>query len=160
MSSLFSNLESDSPERIRLLAKFVENNYEKTDKLLDIRDNAQTRLKVADATIEAQKMEILAEGEEVAAEDEDAWYLQRLDGGLFTLQTVDYILAWIAMEDDGIRSHILQMLGRKSQSLKDIVKTLRIYHDNIGEEDSTDAPAQKNILQGLIDALEPSTSSS
>ena len=31
------------------------------------------------------------------------WYLRRLDGGLFTLQTVDYILAWISMEDDGVR---------------------------------------------------------
>lgn len=35
-------------------------------------------------------------------EDEDYWYLRRLDGGLFTLQTVDYILAWIMMEDDGV----------------------------------------------------------
>ena len=33
---------------------------------------------------------------------EDLWYLRRLDGGLFTLQTVDYILAWISMEDDGV----------------------------------------------------------
>ncbi|KAE9410576.1 DUF1716-domain-containing protein [Gymnopus androsaceus JB14] len=155
ISSLFSNLASDSPERIRLLTKFVENNYEKTDKLLDIRDNAQTRLKAADTVIETQKKELLDDGEEISAEDEDAWYLQRLDGGLFTLQTVDYILAWIAMEDDGIRSHLLQMLGRKNQSLKDIVKTLQIYHDNVGEEDSTDteAPSQKTILEGLINAL-------
>lgn len=59
------------------------------------------------------------------------------------------------MEDDGIRSHLLQMLGRKNQSLKDIVKTLQIYHDNVGEEDSTDteAPSQKTILEGLINAL-------
>ena len=36
-------------------------------------------------------------------EIEDAFYLQRLDGGLFTLQTVDFILAWVVMEDDGVR---------------------------------------------------------
>lgn len=41
-------------------------------------------------------------GDEVGQEEEDLWYLRRLDGGLFTLQTVDYILAWIAMEDDGV----------------------------------------------------------
>lgn len=35
-------------------------------------------------------------------EDEDLFYLRRLDGGLFILQTLDYILAWIAMEDDGV----------------------------------------------------------
>lgn len=33
----------------------------------------------------------------------DLWYLRRLEGGLFTLQTVDYILAWVTMEDDGVR---------------------------------------------------------
>jgi beta-catenin-like protein 1 len=48
-------LPSDTPERIRLLAKFVENNYEKVDKLLDIRDSAHTRLKVTDKEIEADK---------------------------------------------------------------------------------------------------------
>jgi len=46
--------------------------------------------------------EILAGGGEIEPEDEDLFYLRRLDGGLFTLQTVDYILAWIVMEDDGV----------------------------------------------------------
>lgn len=38
----------------------------------------------------------------IGPEDEDLFYLRRLDGGLFTLQTLDYILAWVAMEDDGV----------------------------------------------------------
>ena len=46
---------------------------------------------------------MIAEGEK--PEDEEAlWYLRRLDGGFFTLQTVDYILAWLTMEDDGVSS--------------------------------------------------------
>lgn len=102
MSSLFSNLESDSTDRIRLLAKFVENNYEKAERLLDIRDNAVTRLKQTDALIEREKKELDADDEGDILNDEAAVYLRRLDGGLFTLQTVDYILAWIVMEDDGV----------------------------------------------------------
>lgn len=39
-------------------------------------------------------------------EDQNMFYLRRLDGGLFTLQTLDYILAWIAMEDDGVSCRI------------------------------------------------------
>lgn len=35
-------------------------------------------------------------------QDEDLFYFRRLDGGLFTLQTLDYILGWVAMEDDGV----------------------------------------------------------
>jgi beta-catenin-like protein 1 len=49
---------------------------------------------------------MIAEGEK--PEDEEAlWYLRRLDGGFFTLQTVDYILAWLTMEDDGVGSALL-----------------------------------------------------
>jgi beta-catenin-like protein 1 len=102
LSSLFTNLPSDSPSRIRLLAKFVECNYEKTDKLLDIRTSAQARLTVVDQEIDEETKVQLEAGEEIGGEEEDARYLRRLDGGLYTLQTVDYILAWVVMEDDGV----------------------------------------------------------
>ena len=124
ISSLFTNLPSDSSDRIRLLAKFVENNYEKVDKLLEMREHASSRLKVVDSEIETEKkvfivghgdcmavvgshmlQVLLAEGT-IEPENEELWYLQRLDGGLFILQTLDYILAWVAMEDDGVRTII------------------------------------------------------
>ncbi|EPQ59414.1 DUF1716-domain-containing protein [Gloeophyllum trabeum ATCC 11539] len=161
ISSLFSNLPSESPARVRLLAKFVENNYEKVDKLLEIRENAQLRLVIVDSEIDQEK-KLLEDGEEIGQEEEDAWYLRRLDGGLFTMQTTDYILAWIAMEDDGVRSHLTKMLDRKNKSLKDIVRTLGIYHDNVDEEevppeeanDPNRAPSQKEILKALIAFLD------
>ncbi|KAJ7781192.1 Catenin-beta-like protein [Mycena metata] len=167
LSSLFSNIPSESPARIRLLAKFVEGTYEKVDKLLEIRDNATSRLKAADAEIAAEKKELLADGDEITSEEEDTWYLRRLESGLFTLQTVDYILAWIAMEDDGIRAHLLQMLDRKSLSMQDIIQTLRTFYDNVDDEPDPPsvaaqgaeerAPSQKEILAALIAALDPST---
>ncbi|KAI0335461.1 DUF1716-domain-containing protein [Cubamyces sp. BRFM 1775] len=158
VSSLLSNLASDSPARIRLLAKFVESDYEKPEKLLEIRDAAQGRLRVTNKEIEDEKKRMEAEGEEIEPEMEDLWYLRRLDGGLFTLQTVDYILAWIAMEDDGVRAHIQKLLDRKNQSFKDVVKTLQIFHDNV-DEDTTEAnpdgaPSQREILRNLIAFLE------
>ncbi|TCD69674.1 hypothetical protein EIP91_006691 [Steccherinum ochraceum] len=154
VSSLFSNLASDSPARIRLLAKFVENNYEKVDKLLEIRDAAQARLNSVEKEIEVEKKEMQEQGEDVGEEEQDMWYLRRLDGGLFTLQTVDYILAWVAMEDDGIRTHIQRMLDRRNKSLKDIVRTLQIYHDNVDDAPQVDGDSpqlsQREILQNLI----------
>jgi beta-catenin-like protein 1 len=51
--------------------------------------------------IDGEKKAQLVAGEEIG-DEEDAWYMRRLDGGLYTLQTVDYILAWIVMEDDGV----------------------------------------------------------
>jgi len=94
---------------------------------------------------------MVAEGEK-PGDEEALWYLRRLDGGLFTLQTVDYILAWLSMEDDGILLHIKQMLGRKNKSLQDLVKTLRVYHDNVDEPEPTDESilSKKEILQNLM----------
>lgn len=88
---------------MRLLAKFVENTYEKVDRLLDLREGAVNRLAVVDKEIEQEKVQMREDGEEVTEVDEDRWYLRRLDGGFYTLQTVDYILAWVCMEDDGVR---------------------------------------------------------
>ncbi|KAI0005002.1 Catenin-beta-like protein [Russula compacta] len=153
LSSLFTNLPSDSPARIRLLAKFVESNYEKTDKLLDIRTSAQARLTVTDREIDAEKEEMLKTGEEIG-DEEDAWYLRRLDGGLYTLQTVDYILAWIVMEDDGVRDHVRQMLNRRDKSFLDVVSTLQIFRDNIDEGELNIGISQREILQHLIAFLE------
>jgi beta-catenin-like protein 1 len=49
--------------------------------------------------------ELIADGQEIDVV-EDVWYLRRLDAGLFTLQNVDYILAWVSMEDDGVSNVI------------------------------------------------------
>jgi beta-catenin-like protein 1 len=55
ISSLFGNLDSDSPPRIRVLAKFVEAEYEKVDRLIELREQAQTRLKITDREIDVEK---------------------------------------------------------------------------------------------------------
>jgi beta-catenin-like protein 1 len=91
-------------------------------------------------------------GEEVTEDEELQWYLQRLDGGLFTLQHTDYILAWIMMEDDGIRVHAQKMLARNNLSLQDIISTLQIYHDNV-DEDEQGSSTQRDILNNLIAVL-------
>ena len=50
------------------------------------------------------------------------------------------------------------MLRRRDKSLKDIVKTLSVYRDNVDEPDDAardpDQPSQKEILQHLKDFLD------
>ena len=60
----------------------------------------------------AEKKVLREEGEEGVdgEEEEDVWYLRRLEGGLYTLQMVDYVLAWVMMEDDGV-SPLHMILG-------------------------------------------------
>lgn len=40
---------------MRLLTKFVEANYEKVDRLLDVRENVRVRLRAVETTIEDEK---------------------------------------------------------------------------------------------------------
>jgi len=156
VSSLLTNLGSDSTHRIRLLAKFVEGGYEKVDKLLEIRDGARKRLRNTEEEMEQEKQDLMTiEGEDaITPEVEDIFYIRRFDGGLFTLQIVDYILAWLMMEDDGIRAHSLRMLDRGNQTLQDILQTLRIYHDHIDDDDGGEATISQNVLDSLISALD------
>ncbi|CAE6394781.1 unnamed protein product [Rhizoctonia solani] len=160
ISSLFANLDSDSPPRIRVLAKFVEAEYEKIDRLVELREQAENRLKITDREINAEKKELLAAGEDVTGM-EDLFLLRRLDGGLFTLQTIDVLLAWVIMEDDGIKQHVEMLFGRRGKTVKDIEKVLRGYFENIGDADAEDetpeamaSAAQRNILTGLIGFIE------
>jgi hypothetical protein len=53
------------------------------------------------------EQEMQRKGEAIGQEEEDEWYSRKLEGGLFTLQIVDYILGWICMEDDGVRFPLL-----------------------------------------------------
>lgn len=53
--SLIVDLESDSIHRMRLLAKFVEGNYDKVDKILEVRETAKTRTRETEADIEKEK---------------------------------------------------------------------------------------------------------
>ena len=97
ISSLLTSLATDSPARLRLLAKFVETDYEKVDRLIEIREEVETRVNADDGEIDDEGL------------DEDDKYLIKLDKGLFSLQLVDYIVAWLCMEDDGVSTHPLLM---------------------------------------------------
>lgn len=46
-----------------------------------------------------------ANKEEITDIEETEWYLRRMDAGLSSLQNADYVLAWVAMEDDGVSHH-------------------------------------------------------
>jgi beta-catenin-like protein 1 len=100
--SLFTNLTSDTPPRIRLISKFVEADYEKIDRLLEMREVAEARLKAVERDIAGERRVMLANKEEIGEEEEGEWYIRRMDAALSALQNADYVLGWVCMEDDGV----------------------------------------------------------
>ncbi|KAL8277930.1 hypothetical protein RQP46_009749 [Phenoliferia psychrophenolica] len=128
IASLLTSLASDSPSRLRLLSKFVEGDYEKVDRLVELREEIEGRISAATSVTDPDL-------------DEDEIYLEKLDYGLFSLQLVDYAIAWLCMEDDGVRDHIKMLLSRKDKSLDDVIRVLTEYRNNLGDTGDEAPPA-------------------
>ena len=92
LASLLKNVTANnnaSKQRERILIKFTENDHEKVDRLMELHDKYLTKVEAADAELEDEIKTL--EGTEAELGEEEI-YMKRLDGGLFTLQLVDYII--------------------------------------------------------------------
>ena len=69
------------------------------------------RIKIVDERIEAEKFRMRRRGEDVDDEDiEEDFYLQRLEGGLFSLQLIDYIILEISSSNTpSVRLNIIEV---------------------------------------------------
>lgn len=113
-ASLLRWLPANVAPRIRTLAKFVEKEYEKITKLVAFRRDYAARVEFVDSQIrEEQKASSPEEREERA----DEWLSRRLDAGLFCLQTIDVILAWLVAEDAGAEKKVRELLAERDESL-------------------------------------------
>lgn len=98
MAALFKTLPetpSDNKKlapRARLIAKFIENGYEKVDRLVEMIKNYFQKCQTTD-------MEVDKEKQESEFLDSEEAYLQRLNNGLFTLQMLCLVFAYLVRED-------------------------------------------------------------
>ncbi|KAF8462044.1 Catenin-beta-like protein [Kalaharituber pfeilii] len=148
-AALLRTLPADSAPRIRTLAKFVEKDYEKIERLLKLRDGYAAGVKAVERSIEAQKKQLdEEEWDEYAVE----WFSRRLDGGLFCLQITDLVLAWMCAEDDGARKRVEEILEKKGMSTAVVRETLQEQLDSMEEEGEVDDETRnmKEMLATLI----------
>ena len=122
LASMLRSLPANEAPRIRLLAKFVEKDYQACDRLVKLRREYASRVAVIDGEIRQERARLDADDLE---ERVDEWFSRRLDAGLYVLQTVDVILAWLVAEDDGARRKIQSLLGDRDENLKDVMATLQ-----------------------------------
>jgi beta-catenin-like protein 1 len=83
VAALLRSLPATSAARIRVLAKFVEKEYEKIEKLLKLRRDYAEKVRVVDEDIRREKRSLQVEEQEDMAGE---WLSRRLDAGLFCLQ--------------------------------------------------------------------------
>ena len=108
--------------RFRLLKKFVEHDYQHVDRLIEMMEAGEARLKSVNREIELEQhvsraplipysrtlsadaplQGMQANNEEITEVETDEWYMRRMNAGLAFLQDICYCLAWLIMEDDGV----------------------------------------------------------
>ncbi|XP_024888874.1 beta-catenin-like protein 1 isoform X2 [Temnothorax curvispinosus] len=133
--SLLKNCKGQ--QRQTLLSYFTENDYEKVDRLMEL------HFKYLEKVEEMKK-----NGKD---EDEEESYLRRLDGGLFILQLVDYVLLEVCTGcPPAVTQRVRDLLAQRS--LNKIRHIMREYADNLGDAGDTEwkEAEQRRILQ-LID---------
>ena len=149
LSSLLRLLPANSAGRIRTLAKFVEKDYEKLGKLVVLRRDYAARVAIVDKDIRNEQSALDAEeGEDMA----DEWLSRRLDAGLFCLQSIDVILAWLIAEDDGASKRIQNLLADRDESLAIVKATIQEQLDTI-IGDSEEENMNKDMLSTLAQFL-------
>ena len=82
---MLRSLPGDSAQRIRVLGKFVEKDYEKISRLFELRREYTSKVGAVDESIAVERKTL------TAVEQEDftgGWLSRRLDAGLFSLQVI------------------------------------------------------------------------
>eukprot|EP00775_Hariotina_reticulata_P010490 gene10490-10649_t len=134
ISNLFQGVTKNSRKE-RLAAKFVEAEFEKVDRLMEIAFRYEAGVRASESRLAAEAAEL---GEDV---DEDELLLERLDAGLFTLQCVMVILAALwSTGDPGLRKRLLAGLHQRGHSLEVVRGYLREYYFGLGDDG---APEEK-----------------
>ncbi|KAG2419776.1 hypothetical protein HFD88_004572 [Aspergillus terreus] len=150
-ASLLRLLPGGSAPRIRALAKFMEKDYEKIEKLIKLRRDYASRVTPVEQAIEKERKQYTEEEQEIMAPE---WLSRRFDAGLFCIQSqlIDVILAWLVAEDDGARKRIVALLADRDEDLSLIQGTLKEQIEGLSEEE----PGQKDhkeMLETLLQFL-------
>ncbi|KAJ9685069.1 hypothetical protein PVL29_017196 [Vitis rotundifolia] len=140
IASLFGGILRGS-RRDRLLSKFVENECEKIDRLMELYIRYSDRVKAETERMNQIKLDDLEM-------DEDERYNRRLEAGLYTLQLISIILGHLwSSENPRMRARIELLLKQQRITKEDIKDILQEYHDNIGD---VDGPEEKERAQAKI----------
>ncbi|OKP14598.1 Beta-catenin-like protein 1 -like protein [Penicillium subrubescens] len=121
-ASLLRLLPGGSAPRIRALAKFMEKDYEKIEKLIKLRREYAARVSPVEQAIEKERKGLSQDDQEFMAGE---WLSRRFDAGLFSLQTIDVILAWLVAEDDGAKKKVVSLLADRDEDLSLVRGTLQ-----------------------------------
>lgn len=146
-ASLLRSLPGNSDSRFRVLAKFLEKDFEKITKLVTLRRDYVSRLAAFDTKLKDRKKGLSKEESDELELENTA---TRLSEGLYCLERIDANLAWLVAEDDGAKKAIVKALAERDESLADVKRTLQAQLNGVLEVE----PAEQEMLETLVGFLQ------
>jgi len=118
----------------------MENDYEKTDRLFELHLKYLQKVQKIEKEIELEKQSL----EAIDETDEQQFYLDRLEAGLFTLQLVDLVIAFVCNSSKGeIKSRLELLLSQQSLTFHNVSAIVKEYAKNIGDSEETKMEAKQ-----------------
>ena len=74
-------------------------------------------------------------------------YLRRLDAGLFTLQSVDYVITELCMCGEGvIHQRILTILGQRGETLETVKGVMEEYIEQLDDREDQERRRLRSMI--------------
>lgn len=148
----------------RFHVKFVENDMEKLDRVVDLFVKYLSRVEQSDLAEDEDEDE-----DDEDEEDEDERYLRRLDAGLFTLQRITHVVAHLCAASKKNRAYVMVKFHEHSIEMDVLTQILKEQLAMLGpesaagvqeegaaaaaDEDMKKVLAQKQLLLRLLGTL-------
>merc|ERR1712187_233735 len=111
---------------------FMENSFEKLERLLEMHDDYARSVRQADAA--RTRGDVQSIDRELEVDDEEQLFLDRCDAGLFTLQQVDIILVRLAsMGNRQAAEEITKLLDVKGVPVQQVLEIVREYCNRLDD---------------------------
>jgi beta-catenin-like protein 1 len=142
LASLCLYIDSKSPFNAyeRLHVKFVENEFEKIDRFIDIFQKYSQRM---------EKITQIDEKELIEEEEKEELYLQKLDAGLFILQCVSFCLAHCCAFSVKIHAYVQLKFHERAIESEALENVLQEQLKMLGK-DTKESEKQKMRLEELL----------
>ncbi|TDH72150.1 hypothetical protein CCR75_000775 [Bremia lactucae] len=126
----------------RLHAKFVENEMEKVDRLVDLFVKYHARVENSDFDMDIEE-----------TKDKENRYFQRLDAGLFVLERIAFVVAHLCCFSRKVCAYVMVKFHERSVESNDLVAILREQLDLLIADDVVKPEIKEDGLEVATDVI-------
>jgi len=133
----------------RVLNKFMENSFEKLERLLELHEEYNRSVQEADKARDEGLAQTI--DRELEVNEEDQLFLDRCDAGLFTLQQVDLVLIRLVnMGNRQASDEVGKLMDAKGVKIEEVQHVVLEYCKNLGDGAADERKEVRSYLRAAV----------